>query len=418
MSGKSSSIDVAEVLDQLRESVRQQQPSGAISSGTEPDQWRRWELLFDRVERAKEVNPHLPIAWPEWPRGLVPKAVAAVQKVVRRLLRWYINPLVEQQNVYNEGVTEALVELIAQIKLGVEQRNRLDDEIRATLTRTGVLNQRMRRLEERPGSGPAPMGEYTDGGGATPVPAGDGGLDYFMLELKHRGSPEFVKERQAVYLPYLAGRRAVLDIGCGRGEFVELLRENGVEARGIDLDPDAVIYCQERGLPVEQAEATAYLRRLDDGALDGVYMAQVAEHLTPTVLQTLLRLAFRKLEPGGIVVIETVNPLCVYALVNHYLIDPSHVRPLHPELLSFMVESVGFGQAKIRHLSPTPDDIRLHHHPTPAGSSVADQERITLMNQNVERVNHLLFGYQDYAVLATRPPRVPSLEELAEGDDG
>jgi O-antigen chain-terminating methyltransferase len=216
----------------------------------------------------------------------------------------------------------------------------------------------------------------------------------------------------------LAGRRAVLDIGCGRGEFVELLRENGVEAWGIDLDPDAVAYCRERGLPVEQAEATAYLRGLDDGALDGIFMAQVAEHLTPAVLQTLLRLAFARLEPSGIIVIETVNPLCVYALVNHYLIDPSHVRPLHPELLSFMVESAGFGPVEVRHLSPTPDNIRLHYHPTPVGASAAEQEHITLMNQNIERVNHLLFGYQDYAVLATRPSSVPSLEEKADGDDG
>jgi O-antigen chain-terminating methyltransferase len=197
-----------------------------------------------------------------------------------------------------------------------------------------------------------------------------------------------------------------------------MLRENGVDARGIDLDLDSVIYCQERGLPVTEAEATAYLTGLEDGALDGIFMAQVAEHLTTLTLQTLLSLAFAKLEPGGMLVLETVNPLCLYSLVNHYLIDPSHIRPLHPELLRFMVESAGFGRVQVRYLSPTPDEIRLHHHMLSPNASAAEQERITLMNRNIDRLNDLLFGYQDYALLATRPPRDPLLQEYTEGDDG
>jgi 2-polyprenyl-3-methyl-5-hydroxy-6-metoxy-1,4-benzoquinol methylase len=419
MNAEPSSVDVAEILEQLRESVRQQQPTGALSAREQPARWRRWELLFDKVQRAGQVNPHLPIAWPEWPRGLLPKALALLQKIVRRFLRWYINPIVEQQNTYNQAVIDALGELVGQVKLAAEQSNRLDDEVRASLTRTAVLNQRLRRLEQKPGSVPmaTPTAEIS---GTKPPgePADDPGLDYFMLELRYRGAPELIRERQAAYLPEFAGRRAVLDIGCGRGEFVEMLREKGVDARGIDLDPDAVAYCQERGLPVTQAEATIYLNGLQDGALDGIFMAQVAEHLAPSTLQRVLTLASAKMRPGGILVAETVNPLCLYALVNHYLIDPSHVRPLHPELFKFMIESAGFGQAEVRYLSPTPDEIRLHHQAVPPDAASAERERIALTNRNTDKLNSLLFGYQDYAVLAIRPPRDPWFQESREGDDG
>jgi 2-polyprenyl-3-methyl-5-hydroxy-6-metoxy-1,4-benzoquinol methylase len=413
MSTEPLPVDVAEVLDQLRESVRQQQPAGAATPGAQSARWRRWELLFDKVQRTEEVNPHLPIAWPEWPRGLLPKAAAMAQKVVRRLLRWYINPIVEQQNAYNQALTEALGELIAQIKLGAEQSKRLDDEIRTNIARMGVLNQRLRRLER---TGPAAV--VADGGGPAAPATADHGLDYLMLELKYRGAPELIKERQAIYLPEFAGRRAVLDIGCGRGEFVELLRENGVNARGIDLDPDAVVYCQERGLPVTETDATVYLRSLEDGALDGIFMAQVAEHLAPATLQALLSLAFAKLEPGGILVTETVNPLCIYALVNHYLIDPSHVRPLHPELFKFMVESAGFGRTEVRYLSPTPDEIRLHHQAMPASAAGEERERIALANRNTDKLNSILFGYQDYAIVATRLAGDITIQDSTAGNDG
>jgi 2-polyprenyl-3-methyl-5-hydroxy-6-metoxy-1,4-benzoquinol methylase len=371
MSAEPSSDDVAEILEQLRESVREQRGQGsadALFAAVQSVGGAQWKPLLNKLEETQQVNPHLPIAWPEWPPGIVPKAVALIQKVTRRLLRWYINPIVEQQNIFNQMVTETLSEtlseLTAQVELtydyanrveerqkafhqeATERDNQLEDELRMITSRAGLLSQRLRRLEQQPGT----ISTATAGAEAAATGApGEStlvseGPDYFMLELKYRGAPELIKERQAIYVPYFEGRRAVLDIGCGRGEFVELLREKGIEARGIDLDADAVAYCQERGLPVTEAEATAYLRGLKDGALDGIFMAQVAEHLTPATLQTLLSLAFAKLAPGGVLVAETINPLCIYALVNHYLIDPSHVRPLHPELLKFMVESAGFSR--------------------------------------------------------------------------
>jgi hypothetical protein len=146
-------------------------------------------------------------------------------------------------------------------------------------------------------------------------------------------------------------------------------------------------------------------------------MAQVAEHLTPATLQALLSLAFAKLEPGGLLVAETVNPLCVYALVNHYLIDPSHVRPIHPELFKFMAESAGFGRTRIRYQSPTPETIRLQHQALPPDAPAEEVERIALMNENTAKLNNLLFGYQDYAIVATRLPGDLALQESREGND-
>ena len=405
MTDQSSPEAVSAILNELRDSVRRHQPYGeeTTADGEQGARWRQIDLLLDRLRRSYQVNPHLPIAWPEWPRGLIPKATAVAQKIIRRFLRWYINPIVDQQNNYNRIMLQTVTELRAHLGAHLKE---LDEKSADQGRGLETLKARANRLERR--TALAPTANPTVPGEAlavtTPPAGGYGGVDYFLLELEYRGSSADIRGRQQVYLDDFAGCQTVLDIGCGRGEFVALLRERGVDARGIDLDPDMVAHCQANGLPVEQADAIAYLAGLDDRSLDGIFMAQVVEHLEPAILVQLLNGAWQKLRERGVLVAETINPACLYALVNHYLIDPSHVQPVHPNLLKFLAESAGFVDVELRYQSPMPDGVRLERlEPSPD-----DPGRAETQNRNIDRLNDILFGFQDYALIARQSAQDPS----------
>jgi O-antigen chain-terminating methyltransferase len=177
----------------------------------------------------------------------------------------------------------------------------------------------------------------------------------------------------------------VLDIGCGRGEFLGLLREAGVEARGVDLDGDMVAYCRGEGLDVEQAGATEHLEGLGDGALGGIFAAQVVEHLPAPELVRLLELAAVKLRPGGLFVAETINPLSPIALRN-YFADLTHAQPLVPETLELLARQSGFASVEVRFANEPEERLVEPEDPTIAA--------------NVRRLNELLFAPLDYAIIA------------------
>lgn len=226
-------------------------------------------------------------------------------------------------------------------------------------------------------------------------------MDYFHFEHRFRGSPEAVKEHQAMYLPYFAGKSNVLDIGCGRGEFLELLRQAGVSAQGVDSDQDMVEFCREQGLEVAQEDALEYLRAQSDGTLGGVFLSHVLEHLEPQRMLRLLGLCAEKLQPGGAFVAETNNPACLLAMATHFVLDLSHVKPIHPETLRFLMESLGFETVEVKYTSPVPDEVRLQL----LDGMEADPQRQTwlaTLNRNLEKLNDFLYGFQDYAVVARK----------------
>jgi SAM-dependent methyltransferase len=203
-----------------------------------------------------------------------------------------------------------------------------------------------------------------------------------------RGSVEAIRERQRPYVEVFRGAAPVLDVGCGRGELVGLLRDAGIDARGIDADADMVAYARGDGLDVEQADAVTYLERLDDAALGGIFMAQVVEHLPASTLARTLELAARKLRPGGVLVAETINPLSPLALRN-YFADLTHAQPLVPETLELVARQVGFVDTEIRFLNEPGERLTEPDDPVIAA--------------NVRKLNELLFGPLDYALVARAP---------------
>jgi SAM-dependent methyltransferase len=221
---------------------------------------------------------------------------------------------------------------------------------------------------------------------------------YVGFEDAFRGSSEDIQRRLRDYIPIFAGASDVLDIGCGRGEFLALLREGGVTAQGIDLNDAMVAVCREKGFEATKADALSYLRALPPGSLGGLFAAQVVEHLEPAYLTRLLEAAFEALRPGAPIVLETINPACWFAFFESYIRDITHVRPLHPDTLKFLLIASGFQQIEIRYRAPYPEHEKLQ--PLPASAALGDS--IDTINANVEKINRLLFTYLDYAAIAGR----------------
>ncbi len=218
---------------------------------------------------------------------------------------------------------------------------------------------------------------------------------YVGFEERFRGSQADIRARLESYLPVFAGASDVLDIGCGRGEFIELLQANGVTARGLDLNHEMVEICRAKGLAVDEGDALSYLRSLPDASLGGIFAAQVVEHLQPDYLIGVLDVAYHKLRPGSRLVLETINPACWYAFFSSYIRDLTHVRPVHPDTLSYFMQASGFQRVRVEYRAPYPERDKLQ---PLQGADVLTET----FNHNVAVLNALMFTHLDYAALGER----------------
>jgi SAM-dependent methyltransferase len=352
-------IDVAALFERLREELRR----GAVQGDSRGVEFASTRALAERF-------------WPvtaERPAGGGPKG--AVKRFLRKLMRWYVEPLAADQRVFNDSVlklVDALSERSDAASGAREQAERLVRE----------LQERLERLERRAPAGSAgPPAPVT----VAAQPAAAAIPDYFAFESRMRGSTDSIRERQRRYVDDLRAAAPVLDIGCGRGELLGLLREAGVEARGIDADADMAAYARGEGLDVEQADLVEYLGRTPDGSLGGIFMGQVVEHLPGPTLAQSLGLAAAKLRPGGVLIAETINPLSPIALRN-YFADLTHAQPLVPETLELLARQAGFAETEIRFLNEPAERLTEPDDPVIAA--------------NVRRLNELLFAPLDYALVA------------------
>jgi 2-polyprenyl-3-methyl-5-hydroxy-6-metoxy-1,4-benzoquinol methylase len=281
---------------------------------------------------------------------------------------------------------EQIRKQVTELKDGLASLGELNDTDRSRQRELEELRARILRMERA-------VRGLRQGTPATPSAAPESGqpgkdplaeFDYFLFEQRFRGPAADIKERQAAYAELFAGRRNVLDLGCGRGEFVELLTEQGIGVTGIDNNEDMVGYCKERGLNVRKGDLFELLRGAPNGSVDGIFLSQVVEHMPPAKIIELVSLCGAALCRNGIVVIETVNPGCPLALGNFFL-DPTHVRPVPAQLLAFILEQASFQPREIRFTAPV------------AGSGA--EPLLTVAGDWPEAISQ----YQDYAVVAVNP---------------
>jgi len=276
------------------------------------------------------------------------------------------------------------------------------EELRASIgvlqQATQTLKREVMRLSEAgiPASAaPTAVRESSRDGGPR---ASLDGHKYVGFEDHFRGSQDDIRGRVAEYLPIFRGVQNVVDLGCGRGEFLALLRDNGIDGHGVDINEAMVEVCRSQGFDVTRTDALSYLEAQPDGSIGGLFAAQVVEHLEPQYLNALLDVAFGKLRPGAPIVLETINPACWFAFFESYIRDITHVRPLHPDTLKFLLIASGFQHVDIRYRSPYPEHDKLQ----PIGPNGSLGDVVETLNANVERINRLLFTWLDYAAIGRR----------------
>ncbi len=285
---------------------------------------------------------------------------------------------------------------------GSELRQRL------ALTEQRVLALK-RAVDERvPQTAGAPAAVRAEAGGGPFAGAVDS-LTYVSFEDRFRGSTEEIRRRVADYVPILTEASDVVDIGCGRGELLAVLREHGVAARGVDASPAMVAICRSRGLDAEQGDALSFLEQQRDASIGGLIAVQVVEHFAPGYLARFLETAFHKMRPGAPLVLETINAACWMAFFETYIRDVTHRQPLHPETLKYMVAASGFSSVDVRFRAPVSEGDRLtaveSHSATAAESGAADSRVAVLaaaINDHAEKLNKRLFSDMDYVVVARR----------------
>lgn len=227
------------------------------------------------------------------------------------------------------------------------------------------------------------------------------GYKYVGFENEFRGSREIIRERLEAYLPHFEGTSDVLDVGCGRGEFLDLLKTRGINGRGVDVNHEMVEECRARGLDVDEGDAVSYVERLGDATLGGLIAVQVVEHLEPDYLLQLLELAFHKLRPGAPLILETLNPACWLAFFESYIRDVTHRWPLHPETLKYFVLASGFASADIEWRAPVPEIQRLQPIKESSDENVGPR-LLSAFNTNVDKLNARMFTFMDYAIIGKR----------------
>jgi O-antigen chain-terminating methyltransferase len=182
----------------------------------------------------------------------------------------------------------------------------------------------------------------------------------------------------------------IFDVGCGRGEMLQLLQATGHDVQGVELDDNMLAVCLAKDLPVVKGDGVTWLERTEPDSLKGVFSAQVIEHLLTVEIERFLIASLNALRIGGVLVVETINPRSLHALGNHFFADLSHVRPVHPETLRFMCEQIGFSSVALMELSP---------HPAVAASA---ELGTGATETAVKELVNSVFGFQDYAVVATK----------------
>ena len=423
---KNPEINVDEIMQRIQEKVRLRQAQSAPANGAPSPSPAQSPLVFNQLLAQARDSAEVGVTVPPMTRirGLKRAIAAWVAKIFLRLAQL----ITRDQRVFNRSIVamiDALVERLGQHQLHVADELRRDrgqfrevetafrgqlgevdgrlrqlandgrehglelSRLRASLTLqerrlTLLLEEAKRRLSD-----PFDAKQLQSFADQLPRVAD---ARYLHFEDAFRGAREDICRRVSVYVPKFREAGAgteqspILDLGCGRGELIEVLRSEGLKARGVDENEAAVEACRALQLDVTRGDMFETLRKLADGSLGGLTALHVVEHLPYPLVLLLLDEALRVLQPGGLLVLETPNPMNILVGASTFYVDPTHRNPVHPQTLRYLCEARGFVQV---------DTLMLH--PYGAEIHVAEDSDVA------RRFNQYFHGPQDYAVLARRP---------------
>ena len=422
-------VNVQEIMEGIRQRIDEKKKTGEYT----PEELERIDRYVLQIETEgyntpeEDLRHHLALVNYQFDTLKPPELtshrkrlgglVTGLKKTFLRVSEPYRQMLLKRQVEFNAEMVRLLNQLVGDYRYRVnnleQQLVKMTEEQRAQQDRSEALSRRFADLVQEIRAQKISVEDLLAGlrsgkraGGAGPAMPEEGAerlraFEYLLFENRHRGAEAEIQARQRTYLPYFKNSGPVLDIGCGRGEFLELLKGAGIAAQGVDLNPEMVQVAQQKGVEVIQGDGLEHLRKLPDRELGGIFLSQVIEHLGPENLRELVRTAFLKLAPGGVLLAETVNPQCLTTFSGAFYVDLSHQNPIHPEAAHFLWESVGFRQVNILYVSPYPPEMLLKEMVRRDDESYED-ETARVLNENVRRLNDLLYGYQDYAVIGIK----------------
>lgn len=389
-------LELEELLSEIRQRVDQRRQNGQYPDGLEKDLDIQFEQLVKQRTAAFDFSPLMRsleklkqltrVGYQSIVESTIPGG-SSLHNMVSRLIERHFHVTIDQVNAH----FDVLYEVLDQILLAFQEKTSTQyNDIRVDLN---IVLQRLAAYERAPETSVGAIAELSRR--IEQIEARLSAEKFFPwysqdhFEQAFRGTKEELLARYVDLANQFKNCSPVLDIGCGRGEFLELLKDLNVQARGIDLDSELVTQAKSQGLDVIQGDGLEELKSVSDNSLGGIVTIQVVEHLSKQQVLDLVSLSYDKLRVGGKIMIETVNPQSLYVYAHAFYLDPTHAQPVHPSYLSFLFTEMKFSSVDVQWRSPVEEKNKV-------------QETDGLGHDNTERINQILFAPQDYAIVAIK----------------
>lgn len=392
---RDSELEVQVILAEIREKIAQRKREGVYTSDIEtgqstffpgPDLFSKGAGILPSLAQKARLDLDLPIA--SHRRPPVSTMILVGKRFLRKILRWYFEKIGLQVESFQRGVVDALnihQDHIQTLASGLKRVDDLEKRLEANERSMEAKLLWVKSVEEKIMERAQPKG--------LPVATG---LDNLEFNRRFGGQPEVLRQRYERFASCFQGCRDVLDLGCGQGPFLELMRTGGIPAMGLDRDERMVQQCRERGMNAIQGEVLSYLEGLKPGSLGGIFAAHLVEHLPTSDLLAFIKSCHSALRENSPLVLISPNGCSVFVLTQAFYRDPTHVKPVHPDTLSFLLESQGFRELQVIPYEPVPPELQLSR----AGDEKDPAQEA--LNRHIDEINSLLFGFQDYAVVAKK----------------
>lgn len=346
--------------------------------------------MFNHIRALNDnyyLNPYRPIYSDKKVLG---PFIVFVKKVIRKLIKfflgWYIFPIIDTQNTFNSNAVNSINIMKEAILINTQKIIKLENDIEE-------LNKQNIKLVNENQYVLSRLNVTCDIELLKNTPQ----IDYFKFENKFRGTRENIKFSQRHYVEYFKtnGGCDILDIGCGRGEFLELMCDYEIPARGIDIYEPFIEYCNNRGFKADLEDALTYLNSLEDNSIGGIFMGQVVEHLSSDYILALIKVAYKKLVPGTYFIIETPNPESI-STFQFFYVDMGHLKPIHYLTLEYFFKEANYAEVFRFNNEYSKYPVEAKHI---EGDGI---ENSVEFNKGIDVINELIFGYRDYTIIAKK----------------